>query len=275
MDGEWNSGSILEPREFWVYSGGMLQSEIVSHFNGLLEIERYERADSAINGLQIGPKDKEVQTMGFAVDACKDTIDKAVRLGCDMLVVHHGLWWGRPYALTGAHYERMASMVQGELSLYACHLPLDAHPDYGNNAGLARVLKLEDVVPFGMYKGVSIGCQGHFSQPMALDQVVRDLFVDGSKPISVLNYGPSTIETVAMVSGGAPYDVEQAIDSGVDLYITGDASHNVVHRCREEGIHVIFAGHYYTEVWGVQALAQYASERWNIATHFIESPTGL
>ncbi len=252
----------------------MLLCELDSWFRSFLEIDNLARIDSSLNGVQVGDLDAEVKRIAFAVDASLETFRRAVEQGADLLTVHHGIYWGSVYPITGVAYRRMQFLLRNGLSLYAVHLPLDRHPELGNNAGIARALGLESVEPFGTYKGVDIGCRGVFPRTRSLDDVVTALPGDAGE-IHVLPFGKSDIRSVGIVSGGAPRDVEQAIAEGLDLYITGDRSHSVYHLCMEAGINVIFGGHYLTEIWGVKLLAEKAERELPVSSIFIDLPTGL
>ncbi|MDC7232293.1 MAG: Nif3-like dinuclear metal center hexameric protein [Spirochaetales bacterium] len=240
-----------------------------------LEIEAMERADASLNGLQIGQTEGELKKAAFAVDACLETFQKAVEEGADLLFVHHGLFWGRPLAVTGDHYNRVKTALDNNLAVYAVHLPLDRHPEYGNNAGLADILGLQDQEGFGEYKGFNIGVKGRLETPLKRDEVVPALFGDWEQNPRMLPFGPAEIKTVAMISGGGTHEVSDAIREGIDLYITGDSSHQIYHECLEAGINVLFGGHYMTETTGVQSVQKKAEEELGLETVFIDVPTGL
>lgn len=240
-----------------------------------LDIEALERADASMNGLQIGDYSQELKTIAFAVDGCLETILRAVEEGADMLFVHHGLFWGRPLAVTGDHYKRVKTALENNLALYAVHLPLDMHPLYGNNACLADVLGLVDREAFGEYKGFRIGIKGRLEEPLARDSVIPALFGDWESSPRMLPFGPAEIRTAGMISGGGTHEVAEAIREGLDLYITGDSSHTIYHQCLEAGINVLFGGHYMTEITGVQAVMKKVDLELGIKTVFIDVPTGL
>ena len=241
----------------------------------ILDLPGYQAADSSPNGLQVSRRNQEIRKIAFAVDACMETFQRAVEGGADLLFTHHGLFWGREQVLTGTHYERVRYLVEKDLALYAVHLPLDAHPEFGNNAGMAAALQLEDREPFGKHKGVYIGLKGLLPAKLKLEEVIRILFTEKQNLISILPFGPARIRSVAIVSGGGTYDVDAAIDQGIDLFITGDANHVVYHRCMEAGINVLFAGHYLTETWGPRLMLKKFMADTALSGFFVDVPTGL
>jgi dinuclear metal center YbgI/SA1388 family protein len=240
-----------------------------------LPIDDFARIDSSRNGLQVATRRETVSRVAVAVDAALEVFEAAVAWNADLLFVHHGLFWGREQVLTGDHYRRVRYLFDHDLALYAVHLPLDAHLSLGNNAAMAAALSLEEVEPFGLVKGVPIGVSGRFASPVTVDTVVNTLFGSRFTPLAVLPFGSPEIRTVGLISGGAPLEVDQAIEQGLDLYITGDANHIAYHRCREAGINAIFGGHYATEVWGVQRVAEKLARETDIQTTFLDVPTGL
>ncbi|MBF9015391.1 MULTISPECIES: Nif3-like dinuclear metal center hexameric protein [unclassified Oceanispirochaeta] len=240
-----------------------------------LEIDAMERADASLNGLQVGEYDRKLTRVAFAVDACLETLEKAAEEGADLLFVHHGLFWGRPLAVIGDHFKRVMTAMDNDLALYAVHLPLDMHPEYGNNAGLADILGLKDQEGFGEYKGFNIGIKGRLETALKRDELVPALFGGWEHNPRMLPFGPSEINTVAIISGGGTHEVSDAIKEGVDLYITGDSSHQIYHQSLEAGINVLFGGHYLTELTGVQSIQKKVEEELKLETIFIDVPTGL
>jgi dinuclear metal center YbgI/SA1388 family protein len=239
-----------------------------------LEIAEIDGIDAAMNGLQVGEMGSDLKKMAFAVDACMDSFRRALQEGAQALFVHHGLFWGPAVPLTGTMGERVRFLMENQLSLYACHLPLDRHSELGNNAGIAAALGLENIEPFGSYKGRKIGFKGQLPESSSLETLIERLFGSWESRIDALRFGPSEIRSVAVISGGGPREVSQAIEEGIHLYITGDSSHEIYHLCREAGINVLFAGHYLTEVFGVKAVSEAAASELGIETVFLDIPTG-
>lgn len=249
--------------------------EFDSWASSLLDIPRFRAIDDSLNGIQVGRSDGPLRLVAFAVDACLETVRRAKEAGAQALFVHHGLFWGKPAAIKGVLRERIAELIAADIALYACHLPLDAHPELGNNAALARMLGLCSVEPFGEYHGVKIGLKGRLERQLSIEEAARLVLPDGSAPRSILGFGKREISTVALVSGGAPFEALQAINEGIDLFITGEPSHSIYHETMEAGLNVIAAGHYATEVHGVKAVAARVGAELGLATRFIEYPTGL
>ncbi len=239
-----------------------------------------DSADVAMNGLQVGTAETPLTHAAFAVDAGTEILRRAADHGAELLFVHHGLFWGSQRMITNGLYERIRILVESNLSLYAVHLPLDAHPKLGNNAGISSALGLEEHRPFGSYHGVQIGVVGKISEDRypegaTIDTLLADVFGGRERCLTVLPFGPERIRSVGIVSGGGTRLVSEAIDQGLDLYITGDASHEVYHESLEAGINVVSAGHYATETWGVRNMMAYTEAHTELRTTFIDLPTGL
>jgi len=253
----------------------MTLSEIDFFLSATLSHPAWVEKDKSLNGLQVGRKNPEVHRVAFAVDACLQSFERAVAAGADLLVVHHGLFWGDPLAVVGDHRRRLQFLFDHDLALWASHLPLDAHPTLGNNAGLAQALGLEDRQPFGEYRGNKIGCKGVLPAPLKIERICDLLFNGRENVLQILPFGKAEITSVGVVSGGATQEVSDAIAEGLDLYITGDADHTIHHQALEAGINVISGGHYATETWGVRQLASHLQKEVGVSTVFLDLPTGL
>jgi dinuclear metal center YbgI/SA1388 family protein len=253
----------------------MLLTELDQYFRGHLAIDEMARIDPSMNGVQVGRSATPISKVAFAVDACLETLERAHEQGAQVLVVHHGIFWGKEQAITGHHYRRIHSLLQNDLALYAIHLPLDKHPDLGNNIQMARKLKLSKIEAFGEIKGDMIGYRGKLPEAQRVEQIVTTLFGSSDSVIQSLPFGPQEIRQVGIVSGGAPGSVHEAVRKGLDLFITGDASHTIYHAALEDGINVVFGGHYNTETWGVAALCKRLAADTDLETTFIDVPTGL
>ncbi len=240
-----------------------------------LDIGRFAKLDDSLNGLQVSRSKGPLKKMAFAVDACAESIARAREAGAQALFVHHGLFWGKPVAIRGNMHARIAELIGADMALYACHLPLDAHPELGNNAVLSKMLGLNGIEPFGDYHGVKIGFKGRLDVAISIDEAIRRVLPSGDQPRTVLPFGPKQISSVAVVSGGAAFESLQAIAEGIDLYVTGEPSHSIYHETLEAGLNFIAAGHYLTEVHGVKDVAEAASRELGLETVFIEYPTGL
>ena len=218
----------------------------------------------------------EVERVAFAVDAAMESFRRACEWGAQLLVVHHGILWDRQQQrLTGAYYERIRFLLERDLALYAAHLPLDMHPEVGNNAGIARQLGLLEVRPFGAWKGVTLGCRGVLAEPLPLEEVVARLTGRQGEPVRTLPFGPARVRSIGIISGDAPWGAAQAAAEGLDAYVTGEPAHEIYHHCLEQHIHAIFAGHYHSESYGVQSLAGRLARETGLVTTYLDIPTGL
>lgn len=253
----------------------MKLKELDTFLQKTLLIPENSKNDSAINGIQVGDINQEIKKIAFAVDSGLEVIERANAENADMLFVHHGFFWGRPLAIVGTHFNRVKALVENNTALYATHLPLDMHPTYGNNIAIAEKLSLENIKPFGLYKGSKLGFKGELKNSVNIEEIIKRMELTSDDCLRVLNFGKEEIKTVAVVSGGAVFEVFQAIDEDVDLYITGDAGHEVYHNCKESCINMISAGHYNTEVFGVQRVAKMLEKEFGIETVFIDAPSNL
>ncbi|WP_135663578.1 Nif3-like dinuclear metal center hexameric protein [Halorhabdus rudnickae] len=252
-------------------------AEISDRFDKRLRIADYADIDASANGLQVGSTDHQVEHVAVAVDAAVETIEAAREVGADLLVVHHGLFWGDGMtSVTGEAYRRLAPLIDDDHALYAAHLPLDGHQDLGNAAGVADVLDLSNRAPFGEVGGEYIGQRGRMPA-MTVDELTERLAAEldtGGQQIQTLDFGPEEISDVAIVTGSGTDWIEEAAEKGVDALVTGEGKQAVYHRAKELGVTVVLAGHYATETFGVRALAGLA-EDWGLETTFIDHPTGL
>ena len=249
----------------------MLLADLDALLRTTLDLSRFEH-DVALNGLQVARSAPGLNRVAFAVDASLESFRRAIGAGAEMLFVHHGLFWGARAPLSGTLYGRVRFLVEHDLALYAAHLPLDAHPELGNNIGLARRLGLTAVEPFGAWHGMRIGFKGRLDQPQSLERIAA---LVGPRPLSVLPFGPAEIRSVGIVSGGDPHAVSEAIDERLDLFVTGDASHEIYHEALEARINVLSGGHYATETWGVTLMSEFLHRTTGLDTVVLDIPTGL
>lgn len=250
-------------------------AKLDSFFRGFLEIDGFAGSDNSLNGIQVDNDGQGIGKIAFAVDASLETIERAAASGAGMLFVHHGLFWGKSLAIAGYHRRRAKALLDNNVCLYAVHLPLDQHPKLGNCAVIAELLGLENVEPFGLHGGRKIGYKGVFPKPTSVDEAVKKIAFEGRPPLGVYPFGKTENASCAVVSGGAAYDADQAIDEGLDLYVTGEMAHAMYHACLEAGLNMIAGGHYSTEVWGVRAVMRHCAAELNIDVEFIDVPTGL
>jgi dinuclear metal center YbgI/SA1388 family protein len=252
---------------------GVSRDSIVEFLNQELRIDEIE--DRSCNGLQVQGTPM-VSRVGLAVDACLATYEAAVREKCQMVIVHHGMIWGGLRTITKTVYRQIRFLFDNEISLYGAHLPLDLHPLYGNNAQIAKnILGLKGLKPFGNYKGTLIGFEGKLSKAMTIDSLADRLTKDIGGKATLLPFGKPTIKRVAVVSGGAADELGEAIEKGVDCYVTGEPKHENYHAAKEAGINVIYGGHYHTEKAGVQAIGKLIKKKFGIESVFLNVETTI
>jgi dinuclear metal center YbgI/SA1388 family protein len=243
---------------------------LVGYLDGLLAVAGAH--DYGPNGLQVEGR-AEIRRIVSGVSACEELLVAARARGADAVLVHHGLFWSFvPATLVGYRYRRVRELIAGEMSLLAYHLPLDSHAELGNNALAARALGLYRLAPFGRHEGQDIGWRGIYPEPLAVEELVgrcRDLYLQ--EPL-LLGGGPPRVASVGIVSGGAQRELYQAIEAGLDAYITGEASEWVLHTARENGIWYLACGHYATERLGIRALGEHVAARFGIAHEFVDIP---
>jgi dinuclear metal center YbgI/SA1388 family protein len=250
----------------------MKRDDLITYLNGYLRVKAIK--DDSDNGLQVEGAD-EVNHLAFAVDASLAAVQGAAEVGAQMLVVHHGLYWGKPLMVTGIHHHRLKQLFEADLSLYGVHLPLDMHEEVGNNAVLARWLNLEEITPFGEYQGSPVGMAGRLSATVSLGDFAAQVEkVLQEQIIQIWPFGPPDVRRVGIVSGGAAFLLDQAAAAGVDVYLTGEVSHSGYHPAHELGLNVVFGGHYATETAGLKALAGHLADKFDLETVFLDLPTG-
>lgn len=250
----------------------MRLTELVEYLNGYLRVAEIPDAPVALNGLQVeGARD--IRRLGVAVDAGEATIRAAVEKDCDLLLVHHGLFWDGNQPVTGRRYRRLQPLIANGTALYSAHLPLDLHPEVGNNVELARALGIQLQGAFGAYQGVDIGVWGTCAITReALAARLDDVL---GVRIHVMPGGPERIEKIGVITGGAGSSIHEAIAAGLDAFITGEGAHHTYFDAMEGGINVYYGGHYATETFGVRALARHLEERFGLEWEFFDFPTGL
>jgi dinuclear metal center YbgI/SA1388 family protein len=246
--------------------------DLVNYMDDYLKIN--EITDVSINGLQIEGK-RDVKKICLGVDSSLEIFKETSKRKADLLIVHHGLIWGGLKNIRGLVKERISSLVENGISLYAAHLPLDMHPEVGNNIELIKILNLSDPEPFGAYHGVKIGFKGRCEKAKSIQELSKTLEKSLPAKVESFNFGPDKIKSVGIVSGGGGSAFEDCIKEELDLFITGEPSHTIYHIAKESGINLIFAGHYATEKLGVMALGRKVEEKYGLKAEFIDIPTGL
>lgn len=247
--------------------------ELSRYLDVYLRVSETPDDPRALNGLQVENSGRADRILG-AVDACQASIDAAAERGATLLLVHHGLFWGGIQPIRGRFASRVRTLITRDIALYSAHVPLDCHPEVGNNAVLAQEVGLTDLEPFGSYRGIDIGVSGLFEG--TLEELV-DRTADrlGSRPTRVIAKGPSRIARVAVVTGGGSDLLGEAREKGITTFLTGEGPHHTYFDAEEWGINLIYAGHYATETVGVQALGEHLRGRFEIDFEFFDHPTGL
>lgn len=244
--------------------------EFEKELTAILKPNRFK--DYAPNGLQVEGKSK-ISKVVTGVTASQALIDEAIRLNADALLVHHGYFWkGESQVVTGIKYKRISSLIKNDINLFAYHLPLDAHPELGNNAQLVKMFGLVDPKPLQPTLPLeeSIGVIAEFEQPIAIGEVKRVVELALGREVLLEAAGKAFVKTVALCSGGAQGYIEQAVEMEADLYLTGEVSEQTIHLAREHAIHFIAAGHHATERYGAKAMAEYIQTELGIEACFVD-----
>ena len=247
-------------------------NEVVGYLDEYLRVAEVPDYEGAHNGLQV-ENSGTVKRVGAAVDASERTVLEAVRRGCDLLLVHHGLFWDGRAKVTGRRYRKLQPLLSADVAVYSSHLPLDVHEEVGNCAVLARELGIELEGRFGSYRGADLGWWGRLEVKREVLAARLDEKLGGR--VRMLAFGPEVVHTVGVITGGAGSLIGAAAEAGLDAYVTGEGAHHTYFDAEESRMNVFFGGHYATETWGVRALARHLEERFGIAWDFIDHPTGL
>jgi dinuclear metal center YbgI/SA1388 family protein len=226
--------------------------------------------DDCHNGLQV-ENSGTVRRICTGVDASLPFFERAAERKADLVICHHGLSWGDSLRrITDLNYRRLKFLLDHDMALYACHLPLDAHPRHGNNALICKALGLRELKPFGVYHGVPIGFRGALPKPMPYHAFKRRAQAVFGRTADTMDFGRKQVRTVAVVSGGAANQISEAGECGVDVYVSGEPNLAAFNLAQEYGINAIFAGHYATETFGVEAVAALLSRRYRMPVEFID-----
>ena len=225
-----------------------------------------------MNGLQLA-NDGRVDRIVAAVDASLPVIEAAAAGGPGLLIVHHGMFWQGAQPVTAALYRKLKTAMEAGLAVYSSHLPLDVHPEWGNNILLAKAIGLINPQPFFEQKGIFLGVQGSWTGTR--DELADILGQTLGGAVHVCPGGPETLSTVGLITGGAGSEVAKVAASGVDAFVTGEGPHWSYPLAEELGINLYYAGHYATETFGVQTLAQALGQEFQLPWRFIDHPTGL
>ena len=242
--------------------------ELVDYTNTLLSVDRFN--DYCPNGLQVEGK-PEVRRIVSGVTASMELVDAAIAAGADALLVHHGYFWkGEDVCITGMKRNRLQKLLGTDTSLLGYHLPLDAHPELGNNAQLAKALGFESVGTFGDDDGMQLACYGTPSQALGGQALAGHLQITLDRAPLHIPGPQELIRTVGWCTGAAQSYIDAAVAQGLDAFISGEISEQTVHVVRECGIHYFAAGHHATERFGVRALGAHLAGQFDIEHQFID-----
>jgi dinuclear metal center YbgI/SA1388 family protein len=251
----------------------MERQPLVDYLDDFLRIAEIQ--DYGPQGLQVESDNQAIKRIALAVDTAPPIIEQAAAWGADLLLVHHGIFWGQSERIAGPLGARVRLLLRHNINLYAAHLALDAHPEVGNNVELARLLGVTPEDWWCVARGMPIGVIGLVAPGTTLEELVgRIVQLVGTDPV-VLPHGPEQPQRVAIVSGSAAGHAGEAAAAGADTLITGETSHVHFWAGSDHAMNVIFAGHYATETVGVQALGRHLAERFDVEVKFLDFPTGM
>jgi dinuclear metal center YbgI/SA1388 family protein len=248
-------------------------TDVISYLDELLAI--WDFHDYGPNGLQV-PGTAEVSRVAMGVSANLELFEQASTLGAQLVLAHHGLFWDfHPRSITPAMRQRLRVLFDADMSLAAYHLPLDGHPDVGNNALICEAVGLERSEPFGEHRGQTVGFVGRSVEGIAFEELRgRCARAFGQDPFT-WDTGPDIVHSVGVVSGAAASSFGEAIAKGLDAFLTGEPAEHVMADARESGTHFIAGGHYATETLGVRRLGELLGERFGLEHHFVEVPNPI
>jgi dinuclear metal center YbgI/SA1388 family protein len=252
----------------------MKLADLIAYTNELLRVAEVPDYPGAVNGLQLENSSGQVLKIGAAVDAHLPVVRKAIGQGCNLLLVHHGLFWSGAQPVTGNYFEKIKAGIANGLAIYSAHLPLDGHLEFGNSILLGNSLDLGiGWTPFFPFKNFNIGVRARVS--VSRDELLARLERAIGGKAHLCAGGPATVREIGIVTGGAGSEVAEMKALGIDTFITGEGPHWSYTLAEELGVNLLYGGHYATETFGVKALAQHLSEKFGLPWEFIDHPTGL
>jgi dinuclear metal center YbgI/SA1388 family protein len=247
-------------------------AEMVAFLEQELKVSSIPDYPGAMNGLQLA-NDGRVERIIAAVDASLPVIEAAAAGGPGLLVVHHGMFWQGAQPVTGPFFRKLKTAMEAGLAVYSSHLPLDVHPEWGNNIGLARAIGLENPEPFFEWKGLPLGLRGGW--PGSRHDLAAALRKALGGDVHLCPGGPETVRSVGIITGGAGGEVAEVASLGVDSFVTGEGPHWSYTLAEELGVNVFYGGHYATETFGVQSIAKALGARFGLPWRFLDRPTGM
>lgn len=246
----------------------MLRTELQQYLNELLQVDRIR--DFCPNGLQVEGR-QQITTVVTGVTASQALLDQAIALNADAILVHHGYFWkNEPQVITGMKKRRIQALLQADVNLFGYHLPLDVHPEFGNNAQLAKVLGWPQPLPFPGIEpqGVVMSCT--LPEPISSEQLGEHIASRLNRPLTVRIDSPQPIQRVAWCTGGGQGYIDQAANAGCDAFISGEISEQTTHSAVEQGLAYFAAGHHATERYGIKALGEHIADKFGLTHHFID-----
>jgi dinuclear metal center YbgI/SA1388 family protein len=251
---------------------GVETTALAEYLDSYLRVDSVPDSSMALNGLQVA-NGGEVTRVAAAVDASEEAIEKAIAGKCDLLLVHHGLFWDGHGPVVGRRHRKLKRLLEAGLAVYAAHIPLDIHPEVGNNSLLAKALGVEVEGSFGSYKGIDIGVWGRLElRRETLAARLHDLL---GGPVRFVAGGPERMRRVGVVTGSGAGALSEALRLGLDGFVSGEGPHHTAIDAMEGGINLYYGGHWATETFGVRALASHLQNRFGLEWQFLELPTGF
>ena len=245
---------------------------LIARLASVLDVARIPDYPGAVNGLQLAGK-REVNKVVAAVDASLPVVRDAVAMGADLLIVHHGIFWSGAQPIVGGLHEKLKLAMDAGLAIYSCHIPLDVHPEFGNNALLAKAVGMGNPEPFFPWKGIQLGLKARMDVSL-LELAGRVEAAVGSE-VHVCSGGDGAAGMVGVITGGAGSEINAIAAEGIDTFVTGEGPHWSYTAAQELGVNIVYGGHYATETFGVRAIVRYLAEEFGVEEGFLDHPTGL
>jgi dinuclear metal center YbgI/SA1388 family protein len=253
-------------------------AEVARYLDETLRTSEIPDYPNALNGIHLENRG-EIHRIAAAVDFSSLTVQRAIETRAQLLLVHHGMFWGGAQQLVGQSYDRIAALVAADVAVYSSHLPLDVHPELGNNVLLARRLGLEPSAGFARYKTIDVGVSGESDIPTdALVQSMSALAQQHGGVVVVTPTSPARKTRrwgICTGAGASSETLSEAIARGLDTLIVGEGPHHTAVQARDAGITIVYGGHYVTETLGIDALARVTARKFSIDAVFIDAPSGL
>ena len=250
-------------------------ARIIEFLDTLLEPHKFN--DGGYNGLQVDSGVDEITRVAGSVDSGASIIEGAIENDADLLIVHHGLFWGNtPHITNGIHGAKVRRLMQQQCNLYASHLPLDGNLEVGNASEILRVLGVSRALPFAIDGSITIGARGELESPASLTEIAQALSLcEGYGPEVILPFGSEIIKTIGVCTGAGGFALHEARRLQLDLFISGEPKHQQYHEEKELGQSALFMGHYASETFGVKALLKLLESTFGIETVWLSEPTGI